>query len=257
MGTTYPDRIVVSITDDDQPAPDGMTFLGPFYIVDGYSNGTTESSCLGVQFTLPIRLILGYDPNELPIGAPSPFLAYHDEQGGWRKLASDPGRVAEVGKVSGLVQYTTPVSILVEIPPANYQVSNLNVAPSVTSIGIGDVLTLARKIGENVTVTADVTNSGGQVDKYTVNLKINEQIMDSARITVGPNQSEGVSFTVALEEPGWYVVQIGGVSGEFRTWTWINWWFVGGLCGGLALLSLGLWYVIAKWRRRTSARTGS
>jgi hypothetical protein len=144
---------------------------------------------------------------------------------------------------------TGKVAVAGEVPSVDFVVSNLNIAPSVDRIGPGNFMTFLVRVGENASVTAGVANNGGQEGSYSANLKVNQQLYDTTQISLSPGQSQELNFVVVDNEPGQYVVQLGSLSGEFRSWVWINWWLVGGLSAVFVLLCWLMWYY-AYYRRR-------
>ena len=247
----YPEIIVMSLSGETPPIPDGMARLCPVYEFTGYSDKNRHDLiCPRVTFNSAVTVILSYDPDELPPDASSPFIAYYDtEQEGWVKLAPAPGRVAEVGKAAGRTNRFSMFSVLVEVPSANFVLSDLNIVPSVNRIGIGNFMTFAVWVGENASVTAGVANNGNQEGTYSANLRVNQQLCDTTQISLIPGQSRELNFAVVDNEPGQYVVQLGSLSGEFRSWVWINWWLIGGLSAIFVLLCWLVWYY-AYYQRR-------
>jgi len=258
----YPEIIVMSIVDDPPPPPEGMTIIGTAYDWTGYLDEDMLEPCSQVTFGLPCTMILSYDPDELVEGAFSPVVAYYDEDAGvWVILPPDTGRVAEVGQVTGLLYYIhSSFAVLAELPPpppppppapapppppppaaANFVASNLTIMPSLEKIEWG-ALTFVLREGRSVTVTANVGNDGGQAGSYVANLKINGQTQDTKEITLSPGQSAGIAFSILDNEPGHYVVEIGGLSGEFQASVWVNWWLIGGLTAAFVLLVWVAWY---------------
>jgi len=87
--------------------------------------------------------------------------------------------------------------------PASFVVTDLTVSPAQV------------EPGETVTIEAEVTNSGGSTGDYTATLKINGTIVDSISITLDPGEDETVSFSIAKEATGTYLVQLAGLEGTF------------------------------------------
>ena len=102
---------------------------------------------------------------------------------------------------------------------------------------------------QEVTITADVTNSGGQEGSYTVILKINGETQATTEITLGAGESEQVDFTVSDNQAGHYLVVLGSLSGEFVSSLWLNWWVIGGIVAALILLGWLAWYYTKRSRR--------
>jgi len=80
-------------------------------------------------------------------------------------------------------------------------------------------------------------------------LKINGKVAGTKVITLKSGETQKVDFTVASNEPGSYLVEIGDfsgefqLSGEFQSSLWINWLLILGLCAGLGLLGLLVRYL--------------
>ncbi len=244
---SYPRVLVMSLAEDVPPPPDGMAIVGPVCDFTGYEDTRRHVVCSpATLFDPPITVLLSYDPDELPEGAFSPVIAYYDtELGLWVELPPDTGIVAEIGKVTGLADYfKSPFAVLVNVPPpplplllpppppapAHFVASGLNIAPPVS------------ETGENVTITVNVANDGGQEGAYLVELKINGETVDSKEVTLGAGQSEQVTFTVSGTEPRQYEVVVSGLSGEFTVLLIINWWLLGGIVAALILLGWLVWY---------------
>ena len=251
----YPKVVVMSLAEEAPPVPDGIAIVGPVYDFTGYKDTMRYVVChTATFFDPPITVLLSYDPDELPEGAFSPVIAYYDtELGLWVELPPDTGRVAEVGKVTGLAErFASPFAVLVNVPPpppppppptpapAHFVASSLNIAPSVREIW--QPVTFVTLTGESVTITANVANDGGQEGSYLVELKINGETIDKKEITLGAGQSEQVSFTLSGMEPGQYEVAVSGLSGEFTVLRTINWWLIGGIVAALILLGWLVWY---------------
>jgi len=260
----YPEIIVMRPAEEPPPAPDGMAFVGPVYDFIGYEELDWQDPdcpiCPSVTFGSPVTLLLSYDPDELPEGALSVAIVYYDEElGYWVELPAVPGVVAEIGKATGLVYRFSSLAILAELPPpppppapappppppppppAHFVAGDLTIVPSWEKIEWG-ALTFAVSAGRSVTVTTNVGNDGGQEGSYVANLKINGQTWDTKEITLSPGQSQAVDFSVLDNEPGHYVVEIGGLSGEFQTSVWVNWWLIAGLTAAFILLVWVAWY---------------
>ena len=257
----YPEIIVMSVAEDPPPPPEGMTMVGPAaYHIIGYWDRNRNQICTEVTFDPPLTLILSHD--DLTEGAFSPVVAYYDEEAGcWVPLAFDAGTVAGYGKLAVLMDHLSLFAVLAELPPppappppaptppppppppppAHFVASDLTIVPSREKIAWG-ALTFVVSAGRSVTVTTNVGNDGGQEGSYVANLKINGQTWDTKGITLGPGQSQAVDFSIRGNEPGHYVVEIGGLSGEFQTSVWVNWWLIAGLTAAFILLVWVAWY---------------
>jgi hypothetical protein len=63
--------------------------------------------------------------------------------------------------------------------------------------------------GQPVTITTNVVNTGDEAGNYNVTLKINGQVEQSRMVSVGPQGTQPVKFTVTKTQPGTYTVNIG------------------------------------------------
>ena len=88
-------------------------------------------------------------------------------------------------------------------PPAEFQISDLEVNPSEV------------EAGEEVTVSVRVTNVGGQSGSYTLQLLINQTIEDTETVTLDEGASTTTEFKIVKQTPGTYNVEIDGLVDEF------------------------------------------
>jgi hypothetical protein len=211
-----------------------------------------------ITFDQPIRLTLGYD--NLPDDVASITLAYYTDTTGWEELKPEGGVVAGEGTLTAPVEHFTIFAILAEITPpppppesppppapAAFKVDSLQITPSQSRIW--EPVTFVMKTGEEVAVSAYVTNYGGQEGKYTAILKVNGATQATKEIILGSGQGQQIGFTLAEDEPGLYTVDIGGLSGEFVISMWTNWWLIGGIIAALILIGWLAWYY-GYYRRR-------
>jgi uncharacterized protein YfaS (alpha-2-macroglobulin family) len=103
-------------------------------------------------------------------------------------------------------------------PPAQFTITSLDVTPERVPPG------------QPVTVSAQVTNTGGSGGSYTVNLTVNGQVEQTKTVPLAPEAMETVTFTVTKETPGSYTVSIGDLTEEFTVAapSWLNryWWTI-------------------------------
>jgi len=139
--------------------------------------------------------------------------------------------------------------VLVEVAPppppepARFEASGLNIVPAVEKTAF------VTRVGNTVTITANIANDGGQEGTYTAVLKLNGKTVDSKMVTLGAGQSHQVSFTQSGLEYGRYEVEVAGLSSEFTASQTIAWWLVIVLIVALALI---IWGVV--WGRRRGRR---
>jgi PKD repeat protein len=235
--------IVVRQLEDIPPVPEDTEAIVVFRITP-----------IGAEFDRDIFLTLGLDESQLPENALNVTIAYYDDVNGiWVKLESEaggPNGPAEL-TLSAPINHFSIFGVLAELaptPPAHFVVSGLNIEPGVEKIW--EPIPFVTKIGESVTITANVVNDGWQDGTFTTALKFNGQALETKSVTVGAGQSKEVSFTRSGLANGQYDVEVAGLSGEFTTSQTINWWLIIGIIVGLGLI---VWGVI-RTRRRHKAR---
>lgn len=87
--------------------------------------------------------------------------------------------------------------------PAAFKITKLLITP------------IEAKPGENVTITAEVTNTGGSEGSYTVELKVNQVAVARQTVTILAGLSKAVTFTIARDAIGTYQVTVNSISKEF------------------------------------------
>ncbi len=102
-------------------------------------------------------------------------------------------------RVSDEDSFTT----LGEAPAAAFASSGLSISP-------GEVA-----IGETVTISATVANTGTASGSYTVKLKINGVVAETKEVTLEASASKEVTFTTSKDVAGSYSVAVDGLTGSF------------------------------------------
>jgi len=87
--------------------------------------------------------------------------------------------------------------------PAAFSLSSLTISPSEIALG------------ESVTISVEVTNTGEEAGNYEVILKIDGVVEASEEVSVAAGASQGVIFTVAKDVAKTYSVDVHGLSGTF------------------------------------------
>jgi len=103
---------------------------------------------------------------------------------------------AEVDGLSGIF-------IIIPLVPANFTVSNLVIAPE------------RAKQGENIIISAMVTNNGELPGTFSATLKLKGAVESTEEINLGPGENRKVSFKIAKTTPGFYNVELEGLTGRF------------------------------------------
>jgi hypothetical protein len=66
--------------------------------------------------------------------------------------------------------------------------------------------------GQKVTVTVVVRNTGDETGSHVVMLKVDGVVVDSKQVSLGPSESQVVSFEISLDEAGEHTVMVEGLS---------------------------------------------
>jgi len=166
----------------------------------------------GATFNPPIVFEFSYDDADIPEGVDEEDLviAYYDKDAGeWVELECVELE-CEVDTINNIVtaqvsHFTTFALIApaAASTPADFSISGLEVEPAEV------------QVGEAVTVTATVSNTGGSEGGYVVILKINGAKEAEQSVTLAAGASQEVTFNVTREEPGSYNITINGLSGSF------------------------------------------
>lgn len=240
----------------------------------------------GATFNPPITITFSYDTNNLPEGVSEQSLAiaWFDKTASEWKVLEDSVVDTSKHTATAYVSHFTPYAIVhhqkpappaptapspAPVPsaptpplptptptpaatPAGFTVSNLSVIPSVVVPG------------EQVTISAIVTNTGGCEGCYNAILKINGEEEAKKDVTVTAGKSETVTFTVAKDTLGSYTININGRLGQFRVALLpplpestgalpfqpsTNWWLFGGIIAAcVVVVGLSVYFLV--WRRR-------
>jgi hypothetical protein len=190
---------------------------------------------------------------QLPENTLNVTMNYYDDVNGiWVPLdyeAGGPSGPAAL-TLTAPINHFSIFGVLAEIEPttppqpAHFVASGLNIVPSV------EKTVFVTTTGESATITANVANDGEQEGTYTVQLKLNGEIVDTKTVTLDAGQSQQVSFTVSGLDYGQYEVDVAGLSGDFTTSRAIAWWLIILL---IVVFGLIVWGVVWGVRRRRRA----
>jgi hypothetical protein len=176
----------------------------------------------GATFELPITLTITYDPTLIPEGVAEENLViamWH--AGEWVNLASTVDLVANT--ITAQVSHFTAFTALAYTRPAVFTVTDLVITPE--EVGIG----------ETVTISVLVTNTGDLTGTYEVPLKIDNVVVDRKEVTLIGGASQRVTFTTTKDVAGTYTVNVNGLSDTFivkappEVKPPINWPLIGGI----------------------------
>jgi hypothetical protein len=139
---------------------------------------------------------------------------------------------------------------------ASFTPSALPVAPASLSASGLSISPHQVNPDQDVTISINVANSGGETGSYNAVLYINGAVEDSQSVSVAGGTTKNVIFTVSKSEAGVYDVSLAGQSGQFEV-VGGGGWFGGGLgTGGIVAivviviaLIVGLVFILRGTRR--------
>ena len=232
----------------------GFTVIGPVY--DFGPDGATFEPALPLTFT--------YDPALLPEGFDEKNLviAMWDETTG-KCVILDSTVDPDTNTITTQVSHFTPFAVLAGTAPAAFTATDLTIVPSEVSIG------------EEVTISVLVSNTGYLSGSYKVILRINDVAAATEDITVPGLASQEVTFTIAEDVAGTYTVDVNGQTGTFEVRaaplppplppepappeptppepvipppTPTNWYLIGGSIAGLIIIGVVIWLTAVRRR---------
>jgi len=128
------------------------------------------------------------------------------------------GEISDPGGAALEVEVVTAPAVVPLPPPAEPRVSPTPPRPlnppqmSVQYVSVNPQQTIA---GQPVTITTNVVNTGDEAGNLNIALKINGLVEQSRMVSVGPQGTQPVKFTITRAQPGTYTVDILGEQGSF------------------------------------------
>jgi hypothetical protein len=110
-------------------------------------------------------------------------------------------------------------------------------------------------IGETVSISVLITNTGNTADSYEITLKINGVVQTTKNVALNAGASEEVTFTTAKDVAGNYTVDANGLSGSFTVKEApappppapvINWPLIWGVIGGGVLVIGAIFFFVVR-----------
>ena len=95
------------------------------------------------------------------------------------------------------------IFVVIPLVPPSFTISNLVIAPE------------RAKQGESITISAMVTNNGELSGSYSAVLKLKGAVEGTEDMDLGPGENRKVTFKIAKTTPGFYNVELDGLSGRF------------------------------------------
>ena len=160
----------------------------------------------GTTFDQLVSLSFSYDPSQIPPQVAEEELTlgyYDDETEEWLVLPSAVDMTNDT--ITATIDHLSIFAVIAPNPPplpAAFIISALNVSP------------LETDIGETVTVSVLVTNTGELEGSYSLNLTINGTVVETREITMAGG-SQTINFSTARDEAGSYSVELNGLEDSF------------------------------------------
>jgi len=111
---------------------------------------------------------------------------------------------------------------------------------------------LILKIGQAVTISVNVANTGESGGSYTVVLKVNGVVEDTRLISLGGGQTIEIVFSTVKSEEGNYTVEVNGQVATFSVVQPTQLILIIEVIGGVIVLGLIIWFI----RRLYFLKTG-
>ena len=243
MGTVALDKngkclkiITGSVNQTPPSPPEGAYLIGSAY----------DFSPVGATFNPAISLTLKYNDTVLPEGVEEQNLvvAYYDAgNNSWEEL--DCSHNVGNNTVTAAVSHFTTFAIIGEATspaPAEFTITGFALSSSKV------------KPGQKLIARVNVTNSGGSEGSYTLNLTINEEVEQTKTVTLAPQATETVTFSITKGEPGSYSVSVDGLTRVFTVtappWLSRYWWTI---VAGIVIVGLLVYFLFRRKRARPTA----
>ena len=164
----------------------------------------------GATFNPAITISFSYAGLTLPAGAKESDIVagWVDAQGKFNTLPSvvDTVNKTVTAQASHFTVFglATPSGVVTTTPSAavSFTTSKLNISPS------------QAQVNQSVTVSVLVTNTGSASSTFSIDLKIDNAVTDTKKITLAGGASDTVTFSVTKGTAGTYSIGIGSESGK-------------------------------------------
>jgi len=159
----------------------------------------------GATFDPPITVTFTYDESLIPTGADKDnlFIAvWNATTGDWDKLDSFVNSADNT--ITAEISHFSAMTVLVSTRLAAFVASDLSISSAKVDIG------------DTVTISLQVTNTGDLTGNYTVILKIDGVDIATEEVTLSGGDSQTVTFTTVKNVAGTYTIEVNGLSGTFK-----------------------------------------
>ena len=183
--------------------------------------GLTPGETVIVTITLPTPLPAGSQYWECINGLHwvdgTPFLGSNDGDNVITLTLTDGGPLDADGVANGtIVDPSGPAEVTAGAAgPGASPTLQRPLNPPQMSLQYLSIIPQQTGAGQVVTITTNVVNTGDEAGNINIALKINGRLEQSRMVSVGPQGTQPVKFTVTRAQPGTYSVDILGKSGSF------------------------------------------
>jgi hypothetical protein len=199
----------------------------------------------GALFSQHMEFTIGYSMSTLPQNAEAVNMSKNINDK-WAKLNAESNIVAGVEELTSVVEefgiYAVVVSGRTPRPELSFQ--GLTIAPQ--SVKYWLFPTFFVRVGGSVIVTVNGKNTGEQAGGYVLDYYVGDTLVSSTTGTLNANQSLQISNGLDNIDLGKHVIRVAGMTGEFESKLWVNWWLIGGLFAAVVVAS---WYLVYRQKR--------
>ena len=159
----------------------------------------------GVQFDEAVTICFTYESADIPAGVNEEdlIIAFWDtDAAAWVELDGITVNTT-AHTICGQTTHFTTFAVFAHTSPASFTVSQLSVSPA------------AVNVGQQVSISAVVTNTGDLEGTYTVTLNVKDATAGSEQVTLAGGASQTVTFTISKSTAGIYSVSIDDQTGSF------------------------------------------
>ena len=170
----------------------------------------------GAAFDPPITLARSYDPSDIPEGVAEEDLglAWYDEAADkWVELACVVD--TENNTITASIKHFTTFAIIGAVISPEPPEPALAPAPAAFTPSSLRLSPVEVNIGDEVTISLFVVNTGGKSGNYEVTLKIDGVVAATREVTVSAGFSKEVAFTISKDIAGTYSVDVNGLTDSF------------------------------------------
>jgi len=200
-----PERLVVENVPaaDVPPIPDYLVSVSsPYALVVYVGNNRVQHAKFSENFLLTIN----YNEADVPPGA-FIFIAFYDEElRQWVQLDPAWDIIQPVGTISSYVNHFTVFTVMAE---------KTKVVPASISLESVSAGAQAINLGDSITVTAALANTGGLAGEYTLLFRMTGMADITRTLSIKPGETRNVEFTLIPDQPGTYKININGLTDSF------------------------------------------